>query len=66
MGKYTLDERLEIGRQIYSHQLTINEAALKYNINNYTARDYMRYYNDKNNFSLTNNFNDKYQAHTSK
>ena len=44
MGKYTLNERLEIGRHIYSHQLTINEAALKYNINNYTARDYMRYY----------------------
>ena len=66
MGNYTLKEHLEIGRQIYSHQLTINEAALKYNINNYTARDYMRYYNDKNNFPLTNNFNDKYQAHTSK
>lgn len=29
MGQYTLKERLEIGRQIYSHQFTINEAALK-------------------------------------
>ena len=30
MNKYTLEERLEIGRQIYSHQLTVNEAAVKY------------------------------------
>ena len=46
--KYTLEQRLEIGREIYTHQLSINEAAVKYEINNYTARDYMRYYRDKN------------------
>lgn len=46
--KYTLDERLEIGRKIYCHELTINEASIEYNINNYTARDYMRFYRDKN------------------
>lgn len=42
MNKYTLEERLEIGRQIYSHQLTVNEAAVKYGINHYTARDQIR------------------------
>ena len=46
--KYTLEQRLEIGREIYTHQLSLNEAAVKYEINNYTARDYMRYYRDKN------------------
>lgn len=45
--KYTLEQRLEIGREIYSHQLTVSEAAVKYDINIYTARDYMRYYRDK-------------------
>ena len=54
MNKYTLEERLEIGRQIYSHQLTVNEAAVKYDINHYTARDYMRYYRDKNNLPAMN------------
>lgn len=60
MGNYTLKEHLEIGRQIYSHPLTINEAALKYNINYYAARDYMRYYRDKNDLPSMNNLNDKY------
>ena len=46
--KYTLEQRLEIGREIYTHQLSLNEAAVKYEINTYTARDYMRYYRDKN------------------
>ncbi len=38
MNKYTLKERLKIGRQIYSHQLTVNEVAVKYDINPYTAK----------------------------
>lgn len=46
--KYTFEERLNIGREIYNHELAINEAAFKYEINNYTARDYMRLYKDKN------------------
>ena len=40
MMKYTLEQRLEIGREIYTHQLSLNEAAVKYEINTYTARDY--------------------------
>lgn len=30
MMKYTLEQRLEIGREIYTHQLSLNEAAVKY------------------------------------
>ena len=45
--KYTLEQRIEIGKEIYSKQLTVSEAAVKYEINIYTARDYMRYYRDK-------------------
>lgn len=62
MNKFTLEERLEIGRQIYSHQLTVNEAAVKYDINYYTARDYMRYYRDKNNLPAMNSLYAKSQA----
>lgn len=62
MNKYTLEERLEIGRQIYSHQLTVNEAAIKYDINRYTARDYMRYYRDKNNLPAMNSLYAKSQV----
>ena len=45
--KYSLDERLSIGREIYSKSISIYEAADKYDINLYTARDYMRLYRDK-------------------
>lgn len=62
MNKYTLEERLEIGRQIYSHQLTVNEAAVKYDINHYTARDYMRYYRDKHNLPAMNSLYAKSQV----
>ena len=62
MNIYILEERLEIGRQIYSHQLTVNEVAVKYDINHYTARDYMRYYRDKNNLPAMNSLYSKSQA----
>lgn len=52
--KYTLEERLSIGCEIYTRSLTINEAALKYEINSYTARDYMRLYRDTNNLPALN------------
>ena len=62
MNKYTFEDSLEIGRQIYSHQLTVNEAAVKYDINHYTARDYMRYYRDKNNLPAMNSLYAKSQV----
>ena len=52
--KYTLEQRLDIGREIYSRSITVNEAAIKYEINNYTAREYMRFYRDKNNLPPLN------------
>lgn len=42
--KYTYNERLKIGKQIYEHKLNCYEAAVKYNINYYTAREYLRTY----------------------
>ena len=42
--KYTLKERLDIGRRIYLGELTLATAAYAYDINMYTARDYLRMY----------------------
>ncbi len=37
--KYNKEKRLLIGREIYSHEITISQAANKYGINPYTASD---------------------------
>lgn len=47
--KYTEQERLDIGKQIYDGLLSVSDAAIKFSINPYTARDYMRFYRDFNN-----------------
>lgn len=47
--KYTLEERLDIGRQIYDGELTKYQAAAEYGISDQTARNYMRLYRDVNN-----------------
>lgn len=47
--KYNSEEMLRIEREIQRKELTVNEAAVKYNINFYTARSYLRLYKDKNN-----------------
>lgn len=49
MKKYTKEERLEIGKEVYNKEITINQAAIKYNVNPYTIRDYMREYREINN-----------------
>ena len=46
--KYTKEERLDIGRQIYTGELSRYKASEKYGININTARDYMRLYRDTN------------------
>ena len=46
--KYSKAERLEIGRRIYTGELTRYEAGEKYGISSNTARDYMRLYRDAN------------------
>ena len=42
--KYSKEERLEIGRRIYVGELSTTLAAKDYNINYYTAREYLRAY----------------------
>lgn len=46
--KYTREERLDIGRQIYDGELSRYQAADRYGISDQTARDYMRLYRDAN------------------
>ena len=49
--KYKKEERLVIGRRIYEGELTLATAAIKYDINLYTARDYLRLYKASENLS---------------
>ena len=46
--KYTLEDRLNIGRRIYDSELTKYEASEEYGISINCARDYMRLYRDAN------------------
>ena len=46
--KYTKEQRLDIGRRIYDGEIDCHQAAEQYDINHYTARDYMRMYRDTN------------------
>ena len=46
--KYTKEQRLDIGRQIYSGEITRYKASERYGISVNTARDYMRLYRDLN------------------
>ena len=43
---YTLEERMNIGRQIHDGQLTRHTAAEKYGISHWTAKDYCKLYRD--------------------
>lgn len=47
--KYTLEQRLDIGRRIYEGEITRFQAAQEYDINDNTARNYMWLYRDINN-----------------
>ena len=44
--KYTVEERLEIGRRIYEDEISKIEASKEYDIGVDTARDYMRLYRE--------------------
>ena len=46
--KYTLEERQEIGRRIYEHELTCQQAADEYGIHKHTAKRYLWLYRDTN------------------
>lgn len=45
---YTREERMDIGKQIYNNEISKSDAAIKYNISEGTARDYMRLYRNVN------------------
>lgn len=60
--KYSKEERLEIGRQIYTGLLTQNQAAEKYEIDPYTARSYMRFYKEINNLPARSDGRDELDA----
>ncbi len=40
--KYTKDERLDIAKRIYDRELTVEEAAVKYDLNPSTIKGYLR------------------------
>ncbi len=50
--KYSKKERLEIGRRIYQGEITLATAATEYDINLYTARDYLRLYKASENLAI--------------
>ncbi len=54
--KYTKEERLEIGRRIYQREITLATAAVEYDVNFYTARDYLRLYKARENVSIPQGF----------
>ena len=53
--KYTLEERLDIGRRIYDGEITKYAAAEQFGISINSARDYMRLYRDSNNLPPKDN-----------
>ena len=46
--KYTIEQRLDIGRRIYDGEITRYDAAEQYDISPDSARNYMRLYRNKN------------------
>ncbi len=46
--KYTIEERLNIGKQIYDNLISKYDASVKYGISLTTIRTYMRMYRDAN------------------
>lgn len=46
--KYTKDERVDIGRQVYMHELTHDEAITKYGIVGSSVDNYVQMYKIKN------------------
>ena len=45
---YTLDEKLDIGKKIYTHEMTYNEAIAKYDVCKGTLENYVQMFKEKN------------------
>ena len=54
--KYSKEQRLEIGRRIYQGEITLATAATEYDINLYTARDYLRLYKASENVAIPHGY----------
>ena len=63
--KYTKEQRLDIGRRIYDGEIDCYHAAEQYDINHYTARDYMRMYRDTYQLPKKTKSNNCYSTTTS-
>ncbi len=57
--KYTKEERMDIGRRIYQGEMSQAVAAVKYDINLYTARDYMRLYKAREKLLSSGEYSEK-------
>lgn len=61
--KYTKEERLEIGRKIYEGVFSVSIAAAEYDVNIYTAREYLRQFKAANGLKSADHYS---QPKTSK
>ena len=52
--KYKKEERLEIGRQVYTGEITSEQAKNKYGIAAYTVKEYVRLYRETNSLPYKN------------
>ena len=50
--KYTIEERIDIGRQVYTRELTSPEAQIKYGIGHATIDKYVKLYKQTNGISV--------------
>ena len=55
--KYTLEERMDIGRRLYTHELTCKEAMEQYDIGRSTAQKFMTDYKRANSIPIKNHQN---------
>lgn len=60
--KYSKEERLDIGAKIYHNEITKYEAAERYGISVYSAREYMRMYRDAHGLAEKNRTQEYQQA----
>ena len=65
MKKYTIEQRLDIGRRIYEGELTKYQAANIYGICDDTARQYMRLYRDKSKYEGLDDITDSIEKESS-
>lgn len=48
--KYTKEQRLDIAKRVYDHELTVSEAAVKYDLNPASVKNYLSLYRAETGF----------------